>query len=292
MTGLSNLKDIDETPYDYAAKEVLPFNVNGLDTEGLVRTDAGDFWIADEYGPSLVHVDRSGKVVKRYIPEGVKLDGADYPIAPVLPAIYAKRKINRGFEGLALSADEKTLYLLLQSPLLNPDKNIGDASRNTRVLLFDIGSEKVTAEYAYRFEASKDFDPGPKNTPDEMKLSGVVALSPTTLLILERTDVVAKLYTVDLSRATNLLGGKWDDAEDRACPRSAGRSSERRGARLGEIAGCRSEQLSMASRKKSKASLYSINAQLRSPTTTISTVKKVNMTMPATMSAKAKRVRF
>ena len=211
VTGLSNLKDIDETPYDYAAKEVLPFNVNGLDTEGLVRTDAGDFWIADEYGPSLVHVDRSGKVVKRYIPEGVKLDGADYPIAPVLPAIYAKRKINRGFEGLALSADEKTLYLLLQSPLLNPDKNIGDASRNTRVLLFDIGSEKVTAEYAYRFEASKDFDPGPKNTPDEMKLSGVVALSPTTLLILERTDVVAKLYTVDLSRATNLLGGKWDD---------------------------------------------------------------------------------
>ena len=211
VTGLSNLKDIDETPYDYAAKEVLPFNVNGLDTEGLVRTDAGDFWIADEYGPSLVHVDRSGKVVKRYIPAGVKLNGADYPIAPVLPAIYAKRKINRGFEGLALSGDEKTLYLLLQSPLLNPDKNIGDASRNTRVLLFDIGSEKVTAEYAYRFEASKDFDPGPKNTPDEMKLSGVVALSPTTLLVLERTDVVAKLYTVDLSRATNLLGSKWDD---------------------------------------------------------------------------------
>jgi hypothetical protein len=44
-----------------------------------------------------------------------------------------------------------------------------------------------------------------------MKLSGVVALSPTTLLVLERTDVVAKLYTVDLSRATNLLGSKWDD---------------------------------------------------------------------------------
>jgi hypothetical protein len=213
VTGLPNLRGIDETPYDYAAKEVLPFNVNGLDTEGIVRTDAGDFWIADEYGPSLVHVDRSGKVVKRYVPEGVKLEGADYPIAQALPAIYAKRKINRGFEGLALSADEKTLYLVLQSPLLNPEKNIGDASRNTRLLIFDIRSEKVTAEYAYRFEASKDFDPGPKNTPDEMKLSGVVVLNPTTLLILERTDVVAKLYTVDLSRATNLLGGKWDDVK-------------------------------------------------------------------------------
>jgi hypothetical protein len=211
VTGLPNLKDLDETPYNHSAKDILPYNPSGLDTEGLVRTTGGDFWIGEEYSPSLVHVDRTGKVVKRYIPAGLKLEGADYPIAAVLPAIYGKRKINRGFEGLALSADEKTLYLLLQSPLLNPDKNIGDASRNTRLLVFDIGSEKVTAEYAYRFEASKDFDPGPKNTPDEMKLSGVVALSPTTLLVLERTDVVAKLYTVDLSRATNLLGSKWDD---------------------------------------------------------------------------------
>ena len=44
-----------------------------------------------------------------------------------------------------------------------------------------------------------------------MKLSAVVALNPNTLLILERTDLVAKLYTVDLSRATNILGSKWDD---------------------------------------------------------------------------------
>ena len=46
-----------------------------------------------------------------------------------------------------------------------------------------------------------------------MKLSGVIALSPTTLLILERTDWVAKLYAVDMSRATNILASKWDDAK-------------------------------------------------------------------------------
>ena len=44
-----------------------------------------------------------------------------------------------------------------------------------------------------------------------MKLSGVVALNPTTLLILERTDLVAKLYSVDMARATNILGTRWDD---------------------------------------------------------------------------------
>ena len=211
VTGLPNLKGIDETPYNYSAKEILPFNPNGLDTEGLVRASAGDFWIAEEYSPSLIHLDRNGRVLKRYIPEGLNLEGTDYPVAQALPAIYGKRKINRGFEGIALSADEKMLYLVLQSPLLNPDRKTGDVSRNTRLLVFDIASERVTAEYVYRFDVSKEFDPNPKNTPDEMKLSGVVALSPTTLLVLERTDLVAKLYSVDISQATNILNTKWDD---------------------------------------------------------------------------------
>jgi Esterase-like activity of phytase len=164
VTGLPNLKGIDETPYDYSARDVLTFNPNGLDSEGLVRTAAGEFWITEEYSPSLLHVDRTGKVLKRYVPEGVKLNGTDYPVAEVLPAIYSKRKINRGFEGLALSSDEKTLYLTLQSPLLNPDKKTGDASRNSRLIAFDIPSEKVTAEYVYRFDVAKEFDPNPKTT--------------------------------------------------------------------------------------------------------------------------------
>jgi hypothetical protein len=43
VTGLPNLKDLNETPYNYSAQELLNFNPNGLDTEGLVRTTAGDF---------------------------------------------------------------------------------------------------------------------------------------------------------------------------------------------------------------------------------------------------------
>ena len=213
VTGLPNLKGVDETPYEYSARDTLPFNPSGLDTEGLVRTTAGEFWIAEEYSPSLLHVDRTGKVLKRYVPEGLKLEGTDYPVAAVLPAIYTKRKINRGFEGLALSSDQQTLYAVLQSPLLNPDKKTGEGSRNTRLIVFDIPSEKVIAEYAYRFDVAKDFDPNPKTTPDEMKLSGVAFLNPTTLLVLERTDAVAKLYSVDLSKATNILNSKWDDAK-------------------------------------------------------------------------------
>jgi hypothetical protein len=159
VTGLPNLQGMNETPYDYSAQELLNFNPNGLDTEGLVRTTAGDFWIAEEYGPSFVRVDRTGKVLKRYIPDGLKLEDTDYPVANVLPAINGKTKINRGFEGLALSNDEKTLYIVLQSPLLNPDRKTGKPSRNTRVLVFDIAAEKITAEYVYRLDLSSQFDP-------------------------------------------------------------------------------------------------------------------------------------
>jgi hypothetical protein len=40
---------------------------------------------------------------------------------------------------------------------------------------------------------------------------GIVALNSTTLLILERTDHIAKLYAVDITRATIILGSKWND---------------------------------------------------------------------------------
>lgn len=211
VTGLSNLEGVDEAPFDFSGEEALPYNPSGLDTEGLVRTSAGDFWLVDEYSPSLVHVDPSGRVLARYVPEGLALEGADYPVVDNLPAIFAERKANRGFEGLAFGPDQRTLYLTLQSPLANPDGDTGEASRAGRILAFDIEAERPAAEYLYRFEVGPEFDPAPEVDQDEMKLSGVVALGPTTLLVLERTDEVARLYRADLAAATDILGSAWDD---------------------------------------------------------------------------------
>ena len=209
VTGLSNLPR-DEVPYDYSAQVQLDLNQSGIDSEGLVRTRSGAFWVAEEYGPSILHISASGKVLKRYSPQGVLLPNADYPTVDTLPAIFEKRKINRGFEGLAISDDQKYLYIALQSPLSNPDRGIGDASRNTRILVFDIASEKVVAEFVYRLEDAATFDPSlPSAT--EMKLSGLIAQGRSSLLILERTDNVAKIYRVDLDRATNILGSSWDN---------------------------------------------------------------------------------
>lgn len=210
ITGLSNLEGHDEKPWDYSAMVELEYNQDGLDTEGLVRTSAGEFWLVEEYSPSIVRVSAEGVVLRRFVPEGLVYDNTTYEVVGNLPAILASRRGNRGYEGVALSPDESTLFAAVQSPLRNPDAETGDNSRTVRIIAFDIASETVVGEYVYEFQDAAEFNaPG---EPGEMKISGLIALSNTELLVLERTDAVAKIYAADLTNATNILGTEWDDA--------------------------------------------------------------------------------
>ncbi len=202
VTGLSNLPGRDEQPYNYDATVEIPFNVNGIDSEGLVQAPDGTFWVDEEYGPSILHIAADGKVIKRYSPEGVTLTGADYPVAESLPAILGKRKNNRGFEGLGIAPDGRTLYAIVQSPLANPNTAAGNPSRLIRIITFDTVTETVTGEYVYQFEPSATFDPA-HPAPTEMKASALVVLDSDTLLIEERTDWAARLYIVELAGATS-----------------------------------------------------------------------------------------
>lgn len=208
VTGLANQADRDEAPYSYDASTPLPYNPNGLDTEGIVRSADGSFWLVDEYGPSLVHVSGSGRVLARYVPEGLNLAGADYPVVEALPGVLLHRKINRGFEGLALLPNGD-LVLAVQSPLSLPDKDAGEASRNVRLLRFSTKQRAVTAEYAYRFDAVGVVDPGEDDT-SELKISSVVAIGGNDLLVEERTDRAARLHRVTLPRGASILGSRWD----------------------------------------------------------------------------------
>ncbi|MFJ9823858.1 esterase-like activity of phytase family protein [Streptomyces sp. NPDC101160] len=226
VTGLPNQPGRDEAPYDYAAATPLAYDPNGLDTEGLVRDRDGSFWLADEYGPSLVHVSPRGRVLARYVPQGLGLTGADYPVVEALPSVYLKRKVNRGFEGLALLPDGD-LVLALQSPLLNPDKASGEESRTTRLLRFSPREGGVTAEYAYRFDPVGTVEPGQTKT-SELKISALVALGGDRLMVEERTDKAARLYEIRLRRGSDILGSAWDAAgttpslEQLADPAAAG----------------------------------------------------------------------
>jgi hypothetical protein len=210
VTGLPNIKGYDAVPTDVKGiTSSSLYNLSGLDSEGVVKTQKGEFWIVDEYAPSLARISASGKLLTRYVPAGWAATPTSFTAVKSIPEIYLKRKANRGFEALALSPDGSTLFVGLQSPLLNPTKAVGDASLATRILRFDIASQKFTGEFVFGFEAASKVDATSKKASD-LKLSALVALDADTLLVQERTDNSFLLSTFEVSEAANILGSKWD----------------------------------------------------------------------------------
>ena len=209
VTGLPNLLGYDAIPSDLkgVTSDSL-YNVNGLDVEGLVRTANGNFWIVDEYAPSLALLDSKGVLLERWVPEGWTGSSTSYVVNKTIPKIYLKRKANRGFEALAITPDESTLFIGLQSPLLNPTKTEGDASQMTRILRFDIATKKFTGEFIFPFEAPSMVDPRSAKASD-LKLSALVALDKDTLLAQERTDLSFLLSTIKIKESANILNSKW-----------------------------------------------------------------------------------
>lgn len=207
LGGMPNLPGHDEDPWDAKGERRLAFDPNGVDPEGLARAADG-FFVGEEYAPSVLRVDAEGRVLARHVPKGLGLEGAAYPVRETLPALFARRRQNRGFESLALTPDGRRLYAIVQSPLLHPDPATGEASRLLRVLVLDAASLLPVAEHAIVAEEAASFGLGDQS---ELKVGEATALGPATLLVAEGVDSWARVYRVDFSRATNLLGTRWDD---------------------------------------------------------------------------------
>ena len=125
-------------------------NHDGHDTEDLVRDVHGTFWTIEEYGPSISKIDPTGRVLKRFVPKGrAAISGDHFVVVGNLPEILDRRPRNRGFEGLALTPNNKTLMAVVQSPLTNPTTAVGNPSRVVRLIEFDTVTETPVGEYVY-----------------------------------------------------------------------------------------------------------------------------------------------
>ena len=177
---------------------------SGIDPEAFVRLSDGTFWIAEEFGPSLLQVAADGTILKRLVPNGSAdaFKDADYEVVPSLPAIMRWRASNRGFEGLAISPDERFLYVMMQSPLALPDQEAFRKSRHVRIWKIVRETGAVINEYLYlldkptQFQADSD---GRERLPFHVHVSEIVALDAERLLVLERIDKTARLFTIRLS---------------------------------------------------------------------------------------------
>ncbi len=214
ITGLPNLQGqaaglayTDENPIDLAGK-TLTNDALGADTEGVVVAPNGDYWLVDEYRPAIYQFDVQGKLLNRFVPAGTAA-AAGKPAGTfgieALPAVYAQRRSNRGFEAVALEGNK--LYAFIQSPIDNPD-NAGDtasrASRNLRVLEFDVTTSKTTGEYLYLLD-----DVTASGSARTDKLGDAVSLGNGKFAVVERddrggVDSNKLIYQIDLKGATNI----------------------------------------------------------------------------------------
>lgn len=188
---------------------------DGADTEGLACLPDGRLWIAEEYGPSLLLVERDGTVLRRCVPQGTAaaFAGSAIPLAEVLPALALARKLNRGFEALALSADGAVLYAAFQSPLSHPDRAAHEGSDVVRIWALDPASGALLREYAYTLDPPEAFRRDCAQGPvrrDDVKISELAMLDDGSLLVLERVTLSTTIYRVEPTPGA-VLPGEWSD---------------------------------------------------------------------------------
>ena len=189
-----------EPVLDLDGKHVTP-DPAGMDTEGLAILSDGTFWASEEYGPSLIRIAADGSVMTRLVPEGVKLAGAGYPIEARLPAIAAKRHLNRGFEAVSVSPSDELLFVAFQSPLAHPDKAAHEKARHVRIWQLD-ASGTVEKQYLYPLDEPHSFrrdSERKKVSRSDIKVCEVVAIREDELLVLERASETSKIYRVHLN---------------------------------------------------------------------------------------------
>lgn len=124
-----------------------------LDTESF-QPIGEHFWIGDEFGPYLIKVDSSGKVVAFFETEvdGKKIQSPDHyaagsPGAPGETYKNVNLKRSKGYEGMAASKDGKFLYPMLEGAVWDDstkDWEQDGGKTVLRVLEFSVADEKWT----------------------------------------------------------------------------------------------------------------------------------------------------
>ena len=207
-----------------------------LDAEAMALAPDGTFWVSDEYQTGIFRFSATGQMIG-YIPA----------IPAILPRVggvvnfttadavagQTGRRLNQGLEGLTITPDGKTLWVMLQSAALQDSTLSNDALRNTtRLLGYDISGAVPTAPVAHYVMELPVFNRGNTNgtvtagqaSNRTAAQSEILALNGTQFLVLSRDGnglgndstaavgndgrppVFKSVMLIDTAGATNIAG--------------------------------------------------------------------------------------
>jgi hypothetical protein len=215
-----------------------------LDNEAVVHVGDGTVWVSDEYGPYVYHYDHDGALLHvirppdAFIPmrpdaSGKLVENFSANSPPIGSTLntgnpVSGRQNNQGFEGLAMSPDRKTLFILLQSALIQ-DLDATSATtirltrHNTRLLAYDLRNREpeLVAEYVVQLPLYQD-QTTTKAALFTAAQSEMLALNDHQFLVLARDNTVGETFPktpgsvyrsidlIDISGATNIAGTDFD----------------------------------------------------------------------------------
>jgi glycerophosphoryl diester phosphodiesterase len=158
-----------------------------LDIESVVRGRDGSFWIGDEFGPFLLHVDATGKVLA----PPVEFPDGRSPGHPLLvPGEPTRVGNSRGFEAMGSSRDGTFLYPIVEGAFTD------DPVRRRRyVYEFDTTRNRYTGK-TWQYETDTDAN----------VIGDAFTVRHGRMLVLERDNfdgaaaVTKRIYEIDLRR--------------------------------------------------------------------------------------------
>jgi hypothetical protein len=237
--AISNLKLLDTILFTQNGQNFNGLNprlLNGdasvlgrsFDPEGFAIAPNGNFYVSDEYGPSVYEFSPTGSLIRAFAtPSNLipRQSNGTLNYVDGHPDITTGRQDNRGFEGVTLSPDGSKLFAMLQDPLVNEGSPDGRRSSNLRIVEFDTNTGESTAQYIYQLESLADINArvpedtfGANAQGRNIGISAITALNDNEFLVLERdnrgvgvedptgeTPVASKrIYKINLTNATNV----------------------------------------------------------------------------------------
>jgi len=197
-----------------------------LDAESLQFTRNGGFYIGDEYAANVYYFDPRGRlrgVIRPPAAVAPRRDG--WPYFGSLQAPDTGRRNNQGVEGVSLSPDGRTLFVTLQSALVQ-DSATGNAAGRvaTRILVYDVSDMPTPAQpIAHHVVQLPAYTAdGAGGAPDRTAAqSEIRALDGHRFLMLARDGaglgaasaapiVYKSILLVDFTGATNLAGTDYE----------------------------------------------------------------------------------